>query len=248
MPQNKTPILGVHFDVVNYDTIVEAIFTAIRKRERAWLCTVNVAILMMRRDLPSLRDFIQRARWVVADGKPVVWISRFFGQGLPERITGVDLIERIAERAVEERTGIFFLGAEETIGQAMIMRFQERYPGLDIRGYRNGYFTPGEAPGIADSIAKSGAEILIVGMGVPRQEQFISDHWDKLGISFAIPVGGSFDVLSGHRKRAPELVQKIGMEWMYRLVQEPGRLWKRYLTTNLRFLYLTSIELFRKTF
>jgi len=103
--------------------------------------------------------------------------------------------------------------------------------------------TGAESEARAQAVAASGAKILVVAMGVPRQEYFIEEYWDRLGVSFAIGVGGSFDVLAGLRKRAPEIVQRVGMEWAFRLVQEPRRLWKRYLVTNARFLSLISREL-----
>jgi N-acetylglucosaminyldiphosphoundecaprenol N-acetyl-beta-D-mannosaminyltransferase len=128
----------------------------------------------------------------------------------------------------------------------MVARLRARHPGLDVRGHADGYFRPGdEQDARVRAIAESGAHILLVGMGVPRQEQFLDESWEQLGVRFAIGVGGSFDVLTGRLKRAPERLQRVGLEWAYRLAQEPSRLWKRYLVTNTQFLWLLARRLVR---
>ena len=230
-------ILNGRFDRVTLDETVERILSLIRADERGWLCTVNVAILMMMRHDPFLQGFVDRARFVVADGQPLVWASPLMGQALPERVTGVDLVHRLSARAAQEGFGVYLLGATAEIVEAMAAKLRADVPGLDIRGVADGYFGADEAAQRARAVRESGAKILFVAMGVPRQEHFIDEHWDGLGVNFAVGVGGSFDVLAGMRARAPELIQKVGMEWAYRLVQEPRRLAKRYLVTNSEFIY-----------
>ena len=225
------------FDPVTLDQCVNQVFNDMAQGQRGWLCTVNVAILMMMRENPALQRFADQATWTVADGQPVIWTSRWFGTPLPERVTGVDLVERLCERAQAEGKGIYLLGASRSVIDTLAKRMQSRFPTLRI-AHDDGYFTADQAAARADAIAQSGASILLVGMGVPRQEQFIEQQWQRLGVQLAIGVGGSFDVLAGLRDRAPEWMQKIGMEWFYRLVQEPGRLWKRYLVTNTGYVLL----------
>jgi N-acetylglucosaminyldiphosphoundecaprenol N-acetyl-beta-D-mannosaminyltransferase len=240
-----TPVrlLNGAFDPFTLDETVDEITRRIHADERGYLCTVNVAILMMMRGDPRLQRFVENAAMVVADGQPLIWSARALSRPLPERVTGVDLVERLCERAAREGLGVYLLGAHKTVVEKLAVRLLEKYPGLILSGVADGYFGADEFEARARAVAASGAKILVVAMGVPRQEHFIEEQWDRLGVPFAIGVGGSFDVLAGLRARAPAIVQRIGLEWMYRLIQEPGRLWKRYLVTNAQFVFLMSREI-----
>ena len=230
----KIRFLNAHFDPLTLSQTVDAVFRLLGAGQRGWLCTVNVAILMMMRTDARLQSFVDRAALVVADGQPLVWCAPWFGQYLPERVTGVDLIDALCKRAAREGTRIYLLGATgEIIANLQV-------------DYADGYFTKDEASARADHIRASGANILFVGMGVPRQEHFLEEQWDRLGVGVAIGVGGSFDVLAGLRLRAPTWVQKIGMEWLFRTIQEPRRLFIRYLVTNTQFIWLVFYALIRK--
>jgi N-acetylglucosaminyldiphosphoundecaprenol N-acetyl-beta-D-mannosaminyltransferase len=196
----------------------------------------------MRED-PRLQRFVDNAAMVVADGQPIIWSSRLLARPLPERVTGVDLVNRLCALSAREGFGVYLLGAHKSVVEKVAAGLRERYPGLVLSGVEDGFFSAGDAAARARVVADSGAKILVVGMGVPRQEYFIEEYWDQLGVPFAIGVGGSFDVLAGLRVRAPKIVQRVGLEWLFRLVQEPGRLWKRYLVTNAQFLHLMSREI-----
>lgn len=234
---NPIRILNGQFLPVTLPQCTDTLFADMAAGKRGWLATVNVSILMMMRESSALQTFVDKATWTVADGQPLIWASKWFGTPLPERVTGVDLVEQLCERAQLEGVGVYFLGASQDVVNTMVQRLQAQYPRLSI-GCCDGYFPEAGAAARADLVAASGAAILFVGMGVPRQERFIEQQWGRLGVKLAIGVGGSFDVLAGLRMRAPIWVQRIGMEWMYRLVQEPGRLWKRYLVTNTQFVLL----------
>jgi N-acetylglucosaminyldiphosphoundecaprenol N-acetyl-beta-D-mannosaminyltransferase len=240
---NAIEILNGRFAPLTLDETVELVSERIKAGQRGYLCTVNVAILMMMRQDPRLQRFVDNAAMVVADGQPLIWGSRMLKRRLPERVAGVELVERLCERAAREGFGVYLLGGKREVVEKVAERFQAQFPGLRLSGVDDGYFTDAQAKDRAEAVARSGAKILIAAMGVPRQEWFIEEHWDRLGVPFAIGVGGSFDVLAGLRARAPVLIQRIGLEWMFRLAQEPGRLWKRYLVTNAQFLYLMSREL-----
>ncbi len=242
----SVPLLNGAFDPVTLDQTVERIGQLIRSGERGYLCTVNVAILMMMRQDPRLQRFVDNAAMVVADGQPLIWTSRLLGRHLPERVTGVDLVDRLCALGAREGFGVYLLGASRTVVDTVAARLTERHPGLILSGVDDGYFTPAEANARARAVADSGAKILVVGMGVPRQEIFIEEQWERLGVPFAIGVGGSFDVLAGLRMRAPEIVQRVGLEWLFRLLQEPRRLGKRYLVTNAQFCALISRELVKR--
>lgn len=240
-PRAPTPpavrLFNGQFDPVTLPQCVDRVLSDMANGQRGWLATVNVAILMMMRDSPDLQRFVDKARWTVADGQPLIWISRWFGTPLPERVTGVDLVEQLCAQAEQRGLGVYLLGASQSVVDTLAAQLQARWPQLRLH-HANGYFKETESAQRAQAIANSGAHILLVGMGVPRQERFIEDQWPALGVQLAIGVGGSFDVLAGLRQRAPAWVQTVGMEWAYRLIQEPGRLWKRYLNTNTRFVGL----------
>lgn len=236
----QTQILNGRFDALSADQIVEELVGAIRAGERGILSTVNVAILMLMRSNPRLQRFVDTSRWTVADGQPLVWASHLWQRPLPERVAGIDLIDKLCARAVQEDIGVYFLGAEANTVRAAVRVLRKRHRGLDVRGYADGYFGPEQAKARARVVAESGAALLFVAMGVPRQEYFIEEQWDDLGAQVVIGVGGSFDVIAGLRRRAPAFVQRAGLEWAYRLAQEPRRLFRRYLVTNSQFLGLIS--------
>lgn len=233
-------ILNGRFDRLSADQAVENIVRTIRAGGRGILCTVNVAILMMMRSDARLQRFVDSSRWVVADGQPIVWISRFQQRPLPARVTGIDLIDLLCARAAREGIGVYFLGADGKTVRIVADTLRERHAGLQVCGCADGYFGSEQAPARARAVAESGADLLFVAMGVPRQEHFIEEQWQRLGARVVIGVGGSFDVLAGLRKRAPRFIQNAGLEWAYRLVQEPRRLFKRYLVTNSQFIGLVS--------
>jgi N-acetylglucosaminyldiphosphoundecaprenol N-acetyl-beta-D-mannosaminyltransferase len=233
----RISLLNGRFDSLTLTQTVDAVFERLNAGQRGWLCTVNVAILMMMRGDKRLQGFVDRAALVVADGQPLIWCAPWLDRPLPERVAGVDLVHALCEKAAREGRGVYLLGATGEIVTTLALSLRERYANLHLE-CSDGYFGPDEAADRADRVRASGAEILFVGMGVPRQEHFIEEQWDRLGVGMAIGVGGSFDVLSGLRSRAPGWVQRIGMEWFFRLIQEPRRLFMRYLVTNSQFCWL----------
>ena len=230
-------ILNGEFAPVTVRDTVEWAREWIRSGDRGYICTVNVAILMMMRSDPNLQRVVDNAALVVADGQPLIWASHLQSSHLPERVTGMDLVDELCALAVEEGFGVYFLGARREVIETAVKNLSQRHPGLRVSGIADGYFGWDEAPERARAVRESGAKLLIVGMGVPRQEQFIESQWDALGVPLAIPVGGSFEVMAGTARRAPLFLQRIGMEWSFRLAQEPRRLWKRYLVTNTQFIF-----------
>jgi len=234
---SRVRILNGQFDALTLRQTVDAVFGLISAGRRGWLCTVNVAIMMMMRDNARLQNFVERGSLVVADGQPLVWYASLLRKPLPERVTGVELVHAVCERAADEGKRVYLLGATSEVVGEVAGRLRARWPSLQI-ACGDGYFAPEEAGLRAKGIRAFRADILFVGMGVPRQEIFIEEQWDGLGVGMAIGVGGSFDVLAGVRMRAPLLLQKMGLEWLFRLVQEPRRLFVRYCVTNIQFLWL----------
>jgi len=241
----RVRLINGQFDALTLPQTVDAVFRLLDAGQRGWLCTVNVAILMMMRADARLQQFVDRAALVVADGQPLIWCAPWFGRPLPERVTGVDLVDALCERAAREGRRVYLLGATDDVVTRVAQRLRARNANLHVQ-WADGYFTKEQAGSRAENVRASGADILMVGMCVPRQEQFIEEQWHRLGAGVVIGVGGSFDVLAGLRARAPVWIQKIGMEWFFRLVQEPRRLFKRYLVTNSLFLWLVFCALLKK--
>jgi len=242
----RARVLNGQFDPLTLTQTVEAIFELLNAGHRGWLCTVNVAILMRMRSDARLQNFVDRAALVVADGQPLIWCGPWFGQTLPERVAGVDLVDAVCLRASREGRRVYLLGAVEDTVARLAQRLRDRFKNLHV-DYADGYFTEDEAPARADRIRASGAEILFVGMGVPRQEHFVEEQWDRLGVGMAIGVGGSFDLLAGLRARAPAWAQRNGMEWFFRFLQEPRRLFVRYAMTNSQFVWLVLRRLLNRS-
>jgi N-acetylglucosaminyldiphosphoundecaprenol N-acetyl-beta-D-mannosaminyltransferase len=204
--------------------------------------TANAAILcMMRRD-DVLRDACRAGDLTVADGMSVVWALRAAGRPVPERVAGCDLMARLLEEGAARGLRVYFLGAKEEIVAALAEGCARRYPGLAVAGYRNGYFSPEEHAAIVAEIRSLRPHMLFVGMPSPFKEVFCERHRERLGVPVIMGVGGSFDVLAGRVRRAPRWLRAIGMEWSWRLLMEPRKMWKRYLTTNSEFLWVAGRE------
>lgn len=173
---------------------------------------------------PALLDIVQRADLVTPDGAGVLLASQLKGQRLPERVSGVDLVERISALAAEKGFRIYLLGAADGVAQAAAGVLVDRYPGLTIAGMHHGYFTAADEAELVQDIALAHPDVLFVALGIPRQEQFIRRHFIELGVPVMIGIGGSLDVISGRLQRAPVWMQRSGLEWLFRLAQQPGRL------------------------
>jgi len=171
-----------------------------------------------------------------------VWASRLLGDPLPERVAGIDLMARLVEAAEEHGYRVFFLGATPGVLARAVAELRARHPRLHVAGARDGYFRPDEESAVREEIRAAAPDILFVAMGSPRKEHWVAAAPD-LDVGFAMGVGGSLDVIAGHVRRAPRLVQRLGLEWLFRLAQEPRRLVRRYVTTNTRFLLLLTREL-----
>lgn len=202
---------------------------------------VNASNIIGARADPAYAADLAAADLVGPDGQSVVWAGRLLGQRIPERVTGIDLMDELVELSARHGWRVYLLGARPAVIEAVAERFQER--GVAIAGFRDGYFAPHEDERIAREIAALEPHLLFVGLPSPRKERFIIGAARPAGIPYSVGVGGSFDVIAGRVRRAPRLVQRMGMEWLYRLAQEPRRLFVRYAVTNVRFLSLVGREL-----
>ncbi len=193
----------------------------------------------------DLRKSVNESDIINADGQAVVWASKFLGKPLKERVAGIDLMKNLVALAAKKNYKIFLLGAKEEVVKKVANIYSETYGPNIIAGYRNGYFNREDEVQIAKKIANSGAQMLFVAITSPIKENFLYNHREHLKeVNFVMGVGGSFDVIAGITKRAPLWMQKVGLEWFYRFLQEPKRMWKRYLIGNSKFIYLVLKEKF----
>jgi N-acetylglucosaminyldiphosphoundecaprenol N-acetyl-beta-D-mannosaminyltransferase len=230
---------------VSEDEAVEVIDKLIAGGGAHYGAVVNAAKLVAAHRDENLKRMLLDADLVTADGMSVVWASRILGRGLQERVTGIELFQRLVERAASNRLSVYFLGAREESVRAVVELFERQYPSLRIAGYQNGYFEASEWRSVCERIRLSGADLLFVAMGSPAQEHWIASSVALTGVRFAMGVGGSFDHLSGLVRRAPRWMQRSGLEWLHRLALEPRRLWRRYLIGNSAFIWLVIRDLFR---
>lgn len=209
---------------------------------------VNAGKLVAMQNDEKLRQSVTQADLINADGQAVVWASNWLGKPLKERVAGIDLMENLVELSSQKNYRCFFFGAEEHVVVSMVEKYKEIYGEHIIAGFRDGYFTSEEEIEIVQQIKNSNADMLFVAMSSPLKENFLYTHREAFkNIPFIMGVGGSFDVVAGKVKRAPKWMQKIGLEWLYRVIQEPKRMFKRYLVGNTKFLLLTFKEKFKKT-
>ncbi|MEA2701274.1 MAG: N-acetylglucosaminyldiphosphoundecaprenol N-acetyl-beta-D-mannosaminyltransferase [Myxococcales bacterium] len=221
--------------------IVEHVFASLRDGKGGWLVTANLDFLRRHARDPEARRLYAGANVCVADGMPLVWAARLQGDRLPERVAGSDLLLLLAERAEKERRSIYLLGGDPEANPRAVARLRARWPGLLIAGYSSPRVAspPSEAEiaALRDEVLRARPDLLFVGMGSPKQEQVIEALRDVLPSAWMIGVGISFSFVAGDVRRAPRWMQRVGLEWAWRMLQEPGRLVRRYLIDDLPFFF-----------
>ncbi len=223
---------------------VDIVEEAIAMGQRLDIGVVNAAKVVNMQSDTHLRESVLGSDIIFADGMSLVWASRLLGKSLPERVAGIDLMYALLERGNETGLKVFCLGAEEWVSELVAQRIKVEYPGVRLVGRRNGYFTTEEAPEVVKQIRDSQADVLFVAMSSPYKENFMAQWSNEMNVSVTHGVGGSFDVFAGKVARAPRYWQQVGLEWLYRLLQEPRRLWRRYLHTNWTFLQMLVRSVF----
>lgn len=213
-----------------------------------YIAVVNVAKIVKMRSDTDLRESVLGADLIGADGVPVVWASRLLGNPLPGRVNGTDLMYGLLQKANEKGYRVFFFGAEERVLQRVLERVRSEYPGVNIAGFQHGYFGKEEESTIVRKIRAAKADILFIAFGTPKKELWVKRYLWDMGVPVVHGVGGSFDLLAGVIPRAPHWMQRSGLEWFFRLLQEPRRMWWRYLSTNVRFVLLLGSELVSRVF
>jgi N-acetylglucosaminyldiphosphoundecaprenol N-acetyl-beta-D-mannosaminyltransferase len=236
-------ILGCPITKSSLEEFVRRIEEFITSKGSHYIAVVNVAKLVKMRSDKQLEQSILAADLIGADGTPLVWVSRFFGPALPGRVTGIDLMYKLLELASEKGYRIFFLGSRPEVLRRVLEVVRQEYPGVKIAGSHHGYFTAAQELAIVQTIRKARADILFIAFGTPKTELWVKQNLDAMGVPVVQGVGGSFSVLAGLIPRAPLWMQRIGLEWLFRLLQEPRRMWRRYLVTNSVFIFLILRQL-----
>lgn len=241
----RIEFLKAPMDIATMQETVSFIENRIEKKEFLQHVVVNVAkIVNMQKD-PVLAESVKACDLINIDGMGVVFGARFLGHDVPERVAGVDLFHELLAMSAKRDFPVFLLGATQEVVSETVSKVKAHNPDLTIAGYNDGYFWEDEEA-VVTKIRESGAKLLFVAITSPKKENFINKWQDKLGVDFVMGVGGTFDVVAGKVKRAPLWMQKAGLEWLYRVMQEPGRMWKRYLVTNTKFIILLLSEKFKK--
>ena len=240
---NRIHILNTNIDNYTMEQTLDAVDSAIAENRQLHHVVVNAGKIVAMQTDAQLRESVNNSDLINADGQAVVWASRILGKPLKERVAGIDIMKNLVRRAAERGYKIYFFVASEEVVSMVVDHYKERFGEGIIAGYRNGYFKKEDEMQIATEIADSGANALFVAISSPVKENFLYRYRDLLKkVNFIMGVGGSFDVISGKVRRAPIWMQKSGLEWFYRFLQEPGRMWKRYLIGNTKFIWLVLKE------
>lgn len=235
---------GVTIDNLSLQESVAYIEKMLKGQKNHYIITPNAAhIVLFQRD-EGFRKAYAKASLVLPDGMSLIWASRFIKPCLKERITGTDLLFSLCGVSIREKYTIFLLGAENKVIEKAKNALLRKFPGLHIAGIHNGYFNDDKE--IIDKVNELQPDILFIGMGFSKQEKWISRNINQLNVKVAVTIGGVFDVIAGKFRPAPRLIQNYGLEWLWRLLQDPRRLWKRYFIGNTIFIWLFFKELLKK--
>jgi N-acetylglucosaminyldiphosphoundecaprenol N-acetyl-beta-D-mannosaminyltransferase len=219
--RQRVDILGCGIDLVDMSGAVDRVVGFLRDLNPAQVVTLGAEMAVYGVRDHGYRTVVNGADLVVGDTVGIVWASRVLGSPLRERVTGIELVERLCDLV---REPVYFLGAADGVASSAAAALQTRHPNLRVAGTQHGYFSEAEAAAVAQAIRASGARLVLVALGFPRQEYWIRDQLPTLGSATCIGVGGAFDVWAGKAQRAPESWRRSGLEWLYRLVTEPRRL------------------------
>ena len=222
MPK-KVTILGVPVDAITMGEAVARIDGFIEKRTPVLVATANAEMLMRATHDGALRRILQGAAMVTPDGAGTVWAAHHLGHAMPERVAGYDMVQELMREAPAKHRRIFFFGSAPGVADKAKAKAEQLYPGIEIVGTRNGFFTAADEPAIIEEIKAAHPDILLAALGVPKQEKWLAKHLGELGVPVSIGVGGTFDVMAGVMKRAPRWMQRAKLEWLFRGMMQPQR-------------------------
>lgn len=237
--KNRYKIMNTYVNAINMQQTIDYVEKIIAEGNPTQHVVINASKINLMEDDSKLAQIVNSCPLINADGASVVWAAKRLGIPLKERVTGCDLFQKLM--AVSEKKGykVFLFGAKEEVVTKVKAIYEQQYPNIQIVGYRNGYFTEKDEPQIVKQMRDSEADMMFVAFSSPKKEYWVSKYLNEINIPFVMGVGGSFDIVAGVTKRAPIWFQEHGLEWFYRFVQEPRRMWKRYIIGNARFVALT---------
>lgn len=231
----RVKFLNTFVDALTMEETLERIQEYIENKDCVQHVVINAGKVNLMQQDEELTKIINECPLINADGQSIVWGSKILGNPLPERVAGIDIFTELVKISAKNGYKPYFFGAKEEVVSEVVRKFKKEYPSLEVAGYRNGYFKDEEAKIIAEDIRNSGADILFVAFSSPMKEFWIKEHMNIMQVPFAMGVGGSFDVVAGKTTRAPKWMQRCGLEWFHRFIQEPRRMFKRYIVGNLKF-------------
>ncbi len=222
--RNTVNILGVNVDKVTFDEALSKAEALLESDGASAIFTPNPEIIMLACEDAEMMGILNSADLCTADGIGVVYGAKILKQPVPERVAGFDLTCALLEKLSKKGYGVFLFGAKPGVADMAKAKLEEKYPGILISGTRNGYFRPEDEEKIVEEINSSGAKLLLVCLGAPKQEKWIAAHRDKLSVNLCMGVGGTLDVIAGVTQRAPEIFIKLNLEWAYRILKNPSRI------------------------
>ena len=233
----KQQILGIDVAAITVDEFIDLLVVAARARRRWRVAYVNAANYNLAARDRRYAEALRAADLVYADGQAVVWAGRSLGRPLPERVNAGDFFVRFCERCAREGLTLFLLGSRPGVAEQAAEHFRSLAPGLAIAGTHHGHFDARESDAVVAAINRAAPDLLIVGIGSPRQELWAAKEIERLNVGVAWTVGALFEYFGGMRWRAPVWMRRVGLEWLFRLALEPRRLWRRYLIGNWQFVW-----------
>lgn len=246
--RRRVPVLGLNVDLTDYDKVIANVTELAREARGGYVCVTNVHVTIEAEDDPAYRELVNNADLVLPDGTPLVWMQRLQGNQNASQVRGPSLMPMLMKHAEREGLKVGFLGGRQEVLDRILERARVDFPDLEVAYVYSPPFRPlteDEDNAIADAINSSGAQILFVGLGCPKQERWIAVNRDRVH-AVSIGVGAAFDLYAGNIRTAPAILSRLGLEWMFRLLQEPRRLFSRYLVVNPRFVWLAGKQLMRR--
>jgi len=242
----RIKILSWPVDNLSLEEALQKTEEFIRSRKPHQHVAINVdKIIKMRRD-PQFRKTVTSCDLITVDGQPLIWVSKLLGQPIKERFGGLDIMNGLIPRAADKGYRIYFLGAKDEVIKKVVEYYKLKFSSLKIAGWHNGYWGTKEEEKIVSEIKNAKPHILFVAISSPKKEAFLQKYLGKMNVPFVMGVGGAFDIIAGVTKRAPKWMQRCSLEWLFRLHQEPRRLWKRYLVEDPIFVLMVAKELAKK--
>lgn len=247
----RANVLGVGVHAINMEQAVATIDLAVRNRRKGYVCVTGVHGVMEAQSDSKFKEILNNSLLTTPDGMPTVWVGRLQGFQSMDRVYGPDLMLEVCRLSEERGYTHFFYGGTEGIAEKLADTLRMLYPGINIVGMNTPPFrplNPAEEQALQDDVRKTRPDFVWVGLSTPKQERFMADHIGALDCTLMLGVGAAFDVHTGVTKDAPQWVKRAGLQWLHRLLQEPGRLWRRYLTNNPKFIFNIILQLLRQRF